>query len=179
LRDTKDACDLFKKSPLAKIAMEGIYEWESFHLTNPKLTDHSLPEMAVEARQKSWVLESVLIMARDKMERVIREEERRYERYISFLATTTAVSPFLGLLGTVWGITQSFTHIRGLPNINLPIIAPGISDALITTVAGLLVAVPALAAYNYILSLIRNTLADLETFSQELISDFRRQFLTS
>ncbi|MEO0110385.1 MAG: MotA/TolQ/ExbB proton channel family protein, partial [candidate division WOR-3 bacterium] len=97
--------------------------------------------------------------------------------YLSFLATVTAVSPFLGLLGTVWGITQSFFNIRGLPVINLTIIAPGISDALITTIAGLLVAVPALVAYNYILSLIRTAVSDLEDFSQELINSFRREVI--
>ncbi len=174
LKDIKDACDMFKRSPLSKIAMEGIYEWESYHLTNPQFT-----VLSEETRSHlGWRLELVLQGVKDKMEMEIREEESQYERYISFLATTTAVSPFLGLLGTVWGITQSFMNIRGLPVINLPIIAPGISDALITTVAGLLVAVPALVAYNYILSLIRTVVLNLETFSQELINDFRRQFLT-
>ncbi|MEO0116807.1 MAG: MotA/TolQ/ExbB proton channel family protein [candidate division WOR-3 bacterium] len=167
LKDIREACDIFPKAPLAKIAWTGIKEWESFFRANP----------VAELAGKVQFLESILLTVRDRMEMVIREEEREYEKYLSFLATVTAVSPFLGLLGTVWGITQSFFNIRGLPVINLTIIAPGISDALITTIAGLLVAVPALVAYNYILSLIRTAVSDLEDFSQELINSFRREVI--
>lgn len=173
IKDTKDACDIFSRSPLSKIAFVGITEWESFRFLNPN------PEATtLEVKKgKDWVLESILLTVKDKMARAIREEEREWGRYISFLATTTAVSPFLGLLGTVWGITHAFINIRGLPMINLTVIAPGISDALITTIAGLLVAIPALVGYNYIISLIRNALSELEDFSQELVNDFRRQVL--
>ncbi len=167
IKETKDTCDMFKNSPLAKVAMAGIREWESFDLKNPT------------SERRGWILESLLAAVRERMENRMREEEREYERNISFLATVTAASPFLGLLGTVWGITQAFLNIRGLPVINLTVIAPGISDALITTIAGLLVAVPTLIAYNYILSLVRSLVFDLEMFSQELTNDLRRQFLTS
>uniref|UniRef100_A0A7C3YSA6 MotA/TolQ/ExbB proton channel domain-containing protein n=1 Tax=candidate division WOR-3 bacterium TaxID=2052148 RepID=A0A7C3YSA6_UNCW3 len=169
IKELKEACGFFKDAPLARVGETGITEWESFRLPNPV--------SEVWGKEFTSVLESILLAVKSRMERAIREEERDYEKYLSFLATTTAVSPFLGLLGTVWGITQSFFNIRGLPVINLSIIAPGISDALITTIAGLLVAVPALVAYNYLLSKVKTLVGDLEDFAQELLNDFRRQVL--
>lgn len=72
------------------------------------------------------------------------------ESQVYLLGTTVTLSPFLGLLGTVWGIMISFLQIRLRGSAHITVVAPGISDALITTVYGLLVAIPALFFYNYI-----------------------------
>ena len=114
----------------------------------------------------------------EAMNRRISAEQARYENTLSFLATAGSASPFLGLLGTVWGIMKSFMDIRGLPAVNLQIVAPGIADALIVTAAGLLVAVPAVIFYNHFLGRIKELVAMMERFSSEVASDLRAEFLT-
>lgn len=78
-----------------------------------------------------------------------------WESYVMFLSTTAAVSPFLGLLGTVWGIMSSFLSMGVRGSANLYVVGPGIADALITTIFGLGAAIPAVIGYNYIVRLIR------------------------
>lgn len=84
-----------------------------------------------------------------KKERVTDGELLSLEKGLPLLATITAISPFLGLLGTVWGILLIFSRLQWNVGGGLEVIAPGISQALLTTVAGLLVAIPALFFYNY------------------------------
>ena len=74
------------------------------------------------------------------------------DRYLTFLATSSNLAPFFGLLGTVWGIMIAFFQIGHHGSADLTVVAPGIAMALITTVAGLLVAIPASAGYNYFTS---------------------------
>lgn len=77
---------------------------------------------------------------------IIAEEES----YVSFLSTSAVVSPLLGLFGTIWGLIHSFVRISELQTADIAAVAPGIAEALITTLAGLLVAIPALAMFNVI-----------------------------
>jgi biopolymer transport protein TolQ len=78
-----------------------------------------------------------------------------WESYLIFLSTTATVSPFLGLLGTVWGIMSSFLSMGVRGSANLYVVGPGIADALITTVFGLGAAIPAVIGYNYLVRMIR------------------------
>jgi biopolymer transport protein TolQ len=78
-----------------------------------------------------------------------------WESYLIFLSTTASISPFLGLLGTVWGIMSSFLSMGVRGSANLYVVGPGIADALITTVFGLGAAIPAVIGYNYIVRVIR------------------------
>lgn len=87
-----------------------------------------------------------------------------WESYLMFLSTTATVSPFLGLLGTVWGIMSSFLSMGLRGSANLYVVGPGIADALITTVFGLGAAIPAVIGYNYILRLIRRREEETGTF---------------
>jgi len=89
---------------------------------------------------------------------------------LPFLATASSVSPFLGLLGTVWGITKVFFDVKDLPMITLQAIAPGMADALITTIAGLLVAIPAVIAYNYFIIKLEEFRKDLEKLVNHLLT---------
>jgi biopolymer transport protein TolQ len=86
-----------------------------------------------------------------------------------FLATTASVSPFLGLLGTVLGITQSFWEIGQQSTANITVIAPGLAEALITTIVGLLVAIPAAIGYNLVRSRISDLATELEYFSLRIL----------
>jgi biopolymer transport protein TolQ len=95
-------------------------------------------------------------------------ELRRCERGLSFLATTAGAAPFIGLLGTVWGIMQSFHAIGKRGGATLAVVGPGISEALVATAAGLAVAIPALVAYNVFVNRVRQLETDLDHFAEEL-----------
>jgi biopolymer transport protein TolQ len=88
-----------------------------------------------------------------------------WESYLIFLATTATVSPFLGLLGTVWGIMRSFLSMGVQASANLYVVGPGIAEALITTIFGLGAAIPAVVGYNYIIRKIRSKEDELMHFS--------------
>jgi len=88
-----------------------------------------------------------------------------WESYLIFLSTTASVSPFLGLLGTVWGIMSSFLSMGVRGSANLYVVGPGIADALITTVFGLGAAIPAVIGYNYIVRVIKRREEKLGLFA--------------
>lgn len=98
------------------------------------------------------------------------QEISRLERMMSFLATTGSVTPFIGLFGTVWGIMDAFLKIGIVKSASLTTVAPGISEALIATAAGLFAAVPAVIAYNYYLNKIKDVITEMEDFSLEFLS---------
>lgn len=101
-------------------------------------------------------------------------ESRRLERYTTGLATIVAGAPLLGFLGTVLGMIKAFQQIETLGgNVNAAVLAGGIWQALLTTAAGLTVAVPTLFAYNYIMSRIRDVVSNLEEGSQSLLDSLR------
>jgi biopolymer transport protein TolQ len=87
------------------------------------------------------------------------------------------VSPFLGLLGTVWGVLSALINVKTIPIVTLQVIAPGVSDALVTTVAGLLVAIPALIFYNYFVGKLKDLSSETERFISEILGDFRKEIV--
>jgi biopolymer transport protein TolQ len=103
-------------------------------------------------------------------------ELTKLEKNINFLATTAAVAPFVGLLGTVWGIIVSFTDIAAHKSASLAVVAPGIADALIATAFGLFAAIPAVMAYNYFVSKTRGVAAEMEDFSLEFLGIVEKNF---
>lgn len=104
------------------------------------------------------------------LEREAAQRVEELERGLPFLATTGSVTPFFGLLGTVWGVMDAFLNIGLRGTGNLDVVAPGIAEALITTVAGLAVAIPAVIAYNWFISQIKEIADELGHFSSELIN---------
>jgi len=104
------------------------------------------------------------------------DEVRRAERGMSWLATTAGVTPFIGLFGTVWGIIDAFSGLGTAGAASLRAVAPGIAEALVTTAAGLFAAIPALIAYNYFLSDIRDLAQRLDTFALEFSAQIEKTF---
>jgi len=102
------------------------------------------------------------------------EEMTRLERRLPWLATTGAVTPFIGLFGTVWGIIDAFQGLGTAGAATLRAVAPGISEALITTAAGLFAAIPAVIAYNAFSHQIKEFAARRDDFSLELLNTFER-----
>lgn len=106
-----------------------------------------------------------------------RSEVVRLSGTLGFLATAGNTAPFIGLFGTVWGIMNSFHGIGLTGSASLAAVAPGISEALIATAAGLATAIPAVAFYNYYLNRVRLFEEEMEGFSAELINLVRRDSL--
>lgn len=104
----------------------------------------------------------VSVRAENAMRAAIGEETERLSSKISFLATTANAAPFIGLFGTVWGIMDSFREIGLRGTTSLAVVAPGISEALVTTALGLATAIPAVLAYNYMLSRLRRVTSKME-----------------
>jgi biopolymer transport protein TolQ len=104
------------------------------------------------------------------------EEVRRAEKGMSWLATTASVSPFIGLFGTVWGIIDAFAGLGGAGTATLRAVAPGISEALFTTAAGLFTAIPAVIFYNHFLQNIRDLGGRLDTFALEVAAQIEKTF---
>jgi len=110
------------------------------------------------------------------LERAIGVEITRLTRSMTFLATTASACPFIGLFGTVWGIMQSFRAIGLTGSTSIAAVAPGISEALINTAAGLAAAIPAIIFYNYFMGKVREQRAGMEDFSLEFINLAERNF---
>lgn len=102
------------------------------------------------------------------------EELTRLEERLPWLATTGAITPFVGLFGTVWGIIDAFHGLGTAGAATLRAVAPGISEALITTAAGLFAAIPAVIAYNAFSQQIRQFGARMDDFSLELLNTIDR-----
>src|SRR5437588_4581363 len=98
------------------------------------------------------------------------EEMTQMESRLPWLATTGAVTPFVGLFGTVWGIVDAFQGLANAGAATLRAVAPGISEALITTAAGLFTAIPAVIAYNHYMQQIREFGARMDDFGLELLN---------
>jgi len=103
-------------------------------------------------------------------------EMGRMEQYLGILATIAAVSPFIGLFGTVWGIIDAFRGIGATGNASLATVAPGISEALVATAIGLVAAIPALMAYNFFQGQLKHWQSELDDFALEFISLSERNF---
>jgi biopolymer transport protein TolQ len=116
-----------------------------------------------------------LISIQRAMQIASSEEITRLERSVTWLAITGAVTPFIGLFGTVWGIIDAFHGLGTAGAATLRAVAPGISEALITTAAGLAAAIPAVIAYNLINSSIRELAARNDDFALEMLNLVERQ----
>ena len=127
------------------------------------------------------VLEDTGEMTGDRLESVHRAMRRAagieiaaLERYLPFLATTASATPFIGLFGTVWGIMSAFHGIGTQGSASLAVVAPGISEALIATAAGLAAAIPAVMGYNYFVNRVKHWATEMDGFSLDLLNVMSR-----
>ena len=101
------------------------------------------------------------------------------EKNVDWLASTASAAPFVGLFGTVWGIMSSFQNIGAMGSASLAVVAPGISEALISTAVGLGAAIPAAIAYNLLVNRTRKISLEIENFSQDFINMIQRSLLNT
>jgi len=111
------------------------------------------------------------------MNRACGAEVTKLESALGFLATTGSASPFIGLFGTVWGIMHTFEGIGAKGSATLAIVAPGISEALIATAAGLAAAIPAVIFYNHYLNRVKAMTMEMDSFVSELLNIIERHYI--
>src|ERR1700733_13766468 len=151
LQDIATVADQFRPSPLVGVFEGGFSEYK-----------RQLAAPAASLRSLTAVQRGMQIGAS--------EEITRLERNVPWLAITAAVTPFIGLFGTVWGIIDAFHGLGTAGGATLRAVAPGISEALITTAAGLAAAIPAVIAYNLIGNSVRVFAARSDDFSLEVLN---------
>ncbi len=166
--------------------------WEKLYAESRRYTESSLARMLRETylvcHLEKWFGTSQGIPLEHRVEiasatvgstisRVIQEEERRLQRSLYYLAMAASVAPFIGLFGTVWGVLSAFQGLGREGTANLTSLAPGVSTALSTTIAGLFVAIPAVIAHNYLSNRASQILSSLESFANELDNAVRKRIL--
>ena len=111
------------------------------------------------------------------IENSVAREALKLESGLILLAIAVSGAPFMGLLGTVWGVMITFADVAAKGSADLATMAPGVSAALVTTVAGLLVALPSMLGYNWLVHNLRVQTVELDNFAQELVSKMETEYL--
>jgi biopolymer transport protein TolQ len=106
--------------------------------------------------------------AENALQRALARQSLRYESSMIFLATLVSGAPFLGLLGTVWGVMTAFSAVSVQQTASIQTLAPGVAAALLTTIAGLVVAIPSVFGYNFLLGKTKQLVTELENFASSL-----------
>lgn len=127
------------------------------------------------AKKAGMGADSMVAAAHRSMRVSMSREIETLENNLGFLATVGSISPYIGLLGTVWGIMESFRSLAGVQQATLAMVAPGISEALIATAMGLLAAIPAVVAYNKFAAEIDKIVVQYENFLEEFTGILQRQ----
>ncbi len=149
------------RDPMSAVFVTAMQEWRR-SLTKGMRASQSTPTKVQER------IDRVMQIA------VMREMDR-VERYMTFLASTGATAPFIGLFGTVWGIMNSFQAIALTKNTSLAVVAPGIAEALFATALGLLAAIPAVLAFNKLSKDLDRFAGRLDSFAGEFSAILSRQ----
>lgn len=152
-----------RESPLAQIYVAA-YQEISGSAPYAEIVDHLL-----EDAEDGFGMERIEAVNR-AMRRAAAGEISRLERYLPFLATTASSAPFIGLFGTVWGVMESFRGIGSQGSASLAVVAPGISEALIATAAGLGAAIPAVIGYNFFVNRVKHWASEMDGFALDLLN---------
>lgn len=129
----------------------------------------------IKARRTSQKGEALLDGPRRAMRATFQRELDQLESKLNFLASAGSVSPYIGLLGTVWGIMHAFIGLSGAQSATLASVAPGIAEALIATAIGLFAAIPAVVAYNRFTNEVDRIATRFESFVDEFLNILQRQ----
>ena len=159
------ACDLYSGSPLPGIFSAGYQELNT-----------QIKALKAPASTQPVLLDRNLVGIQRSLQRASAAELAVLEKSLSWLATTGAVTPFIGLLGTVVGIINAFVGLGFQKTASIQAVAPGIAEALIATAAGLFAAIPAVIAYNQFLNKIKNIATEMDDFSMEFLNLIDRSF---
>ena len=170
LSEARKAADEFDYSPEATVFISGFAELQKINKIRGKKEDGGSESLDMQ------------LATMDNLKRAVRKAEAQVigelGSTLSFLATTGNATPFIGLFGTVWGIMASFHSIGQRGSASLTVVAPGISEALVATAAGLAVAIPAVIFYNYFSNRLEEINSDVRNFSTDFLNLVERDFLS-
>jgi biopolymer transport protein TolQ len=164
--DIESEQNVFKDSPMLQLGKAGAIEYR-------RIVEDAQGHSGV--KDWSFFLQNQFSISSEHIESVYIAVTSPFDKGLVFLAMTSAIAPFLGLLGTVWGIMISFFDIGNQGSASLPVVAPGIAQALITTIMGLAVAIPALFFYNYFLNTADHIEDAMDEFKEMLLARLKRE----
>ncbi|TAN27403.1 MAG: protein TolQ [Castellaniella sp.] len=156
------------------VLQQAIASRRNEHGALARIFDAGMTEF-VKARRSSSRGDTLLDAPRRAMNAALQREMDGLESHLTFLASTGSVSPYVGLLGTVWGIMHAFMGLSTMQQATLAAVAPGIAEALIATAIGLFAAIPAVLAYNRYTSQIDRLSIRFESFVEEFLNILQRQ----
>ncbi|MFZ4116235.1 MAG: MotA/TolQ/ExbB proton channel family protein [Chthoniobacterales bacterium] len=163
----------FEGSPLYQIYQAGCHELCFQLLGSIEVDETFQARLAMAPRMSPSQMRSVTAA----MERAVGESALELESQMIILSTAVSGAPFVGLLGTVWGVMDAFGGIAAAGTANLAAMAPGVSGALITTVTGLLVAIPAMFGYNFLVTTVRSMIVSCDNFAAEFASELEHRYV--
>ncbi len=171
LNEAYSAAEEFEYSPEAAVFIVGFSELQKIN----KIRERKEENKAVDSLDMQ-------LATMDNLKRAVRKAEsqkfNQLGRSLPFLATTGSAAPFIGLFGTVWGIMVSFHDIGQRGSASLAVVAPGISEALVATAAGLAVAIPAVIFYNYYSNKLDEISGGVEDFTTDFLNLVERDLLS-
>jgi len=192
-RETRDPLELYRK----KEEFDGAPAYELYH-TGAEETEYHLKNNPIKIERVQSVVPGISTQAqtdhiarsittkishgsfetvRVALERAASTEALSLEKGMIILSTAVAGGPFIGLLGTVWGVMETFSGIARAQAASLTAMAPGVAGALIATVTGLFVAIPAMFAYNYMVTTIRAITQELDAFANEYATALEHKYV--
>lgn len=174
--EVQAVCRSLEDSPLVGLFQAGYAELTA-QLRQATSTEEAAPAGAVNPRAAAGrpMLKSLTAVDRALLRASV-VETNKLELWISFLATTASIAPFIGLFGTVWGIMEAFLNISEQGSTSLGVVAPGIATALIATAAGLAAAIPAVIAYNQLSHRVKLFASEMDDFAMEFLNISERNF---
>ena len=181
LRDFSNCRDVLEyylqRRPSAKTGLEGIYKETCERLLKLLTPDvRSLLVGRQDGTSGAALTAREIELVRGTCEHILDEEEIRLDHGMGIISAIVAAAPMLGLLGTVWGVLDAFAEMGTAGSANLATIAPSISAALVTTVVGLLIAIPGTCFFTHMQGRIRQISADIEGFVDELMGRIACEF---
>lgn len=170
LNEANTAAEEFEYSPEAAVFIAGFGELQKINRIRKRKDDTATNETL-----------DMQLATMDNLKRAVRKAEsqklKQFGNALPFLATTGSAAPFIGLFGTVWGIMASFHDIGQRGSASLAVVAPGISEALVATAAGLAVAIPAVIFYNYFANKLDEVEREIDHFSTDFLNLVERDLL--
>jgi biopolymer transport protein ExbB/TolQ len=171
-RGARDPLDIFRRQE----QFDGAPAFEVYCAGAEELKYH-LDHQAVTIKGQHKISHASFDTVKVSLERTTSEEAASLEKGMIVLSTAVAGGPFIGLLGTVWGVMETFSGIARAASASLTAMAPGVAGALIATVVGLLVAIPAMFAYNFMVTTIRAITQELDNFATEYATAIEHKYV--
>lgn len=167
------------RHPSAHTAVEMIYAATCERLLKVLTPDTRSLLMGRQEGVTAALSQHEMGLVKSLCEHVLDEEEIRIERGMGVIATVVALAPMLGLLGTVWGVLDAFADMGAAGSATIATMAPAISSALVTTVVGLLIAIPGVCIHTRLNATLRGLVADMEGFTDDLMGRIAYEFQSS